>query len=128
MDRLPFTDENLEIEAYKDKCDELSELEIASDASIGYKVWGRWFISEGMLKTWIILPKRENLPVYKSYTFDFSLETCRTKEQQDFIIEHLMTEDWIGESGLKSLKRAFKYLTKHSKNAKIVLDKNEDLQ
>ena len=121
MDRLPFTDENLEVEAYKDKCDELSELE----AQNNHTSWGRWFMDDGMLKTWVVLPERQNLPVETCRTFDIAIERCIGKTQRDFILEQLSTTNWCGSQGLHDLKRAFKYLTKKSKSGRITVGNEE---
>ena len=44
--------------SYKSECDRLSELETQN-----HTAWGRWFIDDGLLCTWVILPESEFKPV-----------------------------------------------------------------
>ena len=108
--RLPFTDENLEDEAYKDECDRLATLEVQDC----HTSWGRWFIDDGMLSTWVVAPQTERLAVRKLFVYGIAIEKCHTEKGRRQILEDMALKDWLGSDGLKSLKRAFKYLAKHA--------------
>jgi len=103
--------------SYKSECDRLSELETQN-----HTAWGRWFLDDGLLSTWVILPESEFKPVKTNYVFSFSPQEYHTKVQQESIIERLMTEDFIGDQGIHDLKRAFKFLNKRG----IIKSDSED--
>ena len=109
-DRLPFTDENLEDVAYRDECDRLSELEVQDC----YSSWGRWFLDDGMLCTWVCNPSTEGLPVMALYVYSIGIEKCDSVGKQAEVLKEMQQKSWIGSAGLKSLQRAFKYLAKKS--------------
>jgi len=111
-ERLPFTDENLENEAYKDECDRLATLEVQDC----HTSWGRWFIDDGMLSTWVVAPQTERLAVRKLFVYGFAVEKLHTEKGRRKFFELMQGKTWMGEVGLKSLKRAFKYLSKTVKN------------
>lgn len=111
MEQLPFTDEKYDLDAYKEECDRLSTLE----AQNNHSSFGRWFFEDGMIKTWVCIPKLENKPVDELYTFDFEITKYSKKKEQESLVEHLKTEDWISEKSIKDLKRAFKFLGKHGR-------------
>ncbi len=118
--RLPFTDENLEREAYSDECDRLAELEIPEYSTS----WGRWFLEDGMICTYIILPKGVKNPVKRCDVYSFAVEKCLTQEQQIERLNEVAELDFVGSSGIKSLAKAFKYLSRKNK----VEDSGEGLE
>jgi hypothetical protein len=103
-ERLPFTDETLENEGYRETCDELSEKEV----SMGIPHFGRWYIEDGYICTWVIVPQVENVPIHKLFIYDFAIEVCLTKERQEQWLEHMKEKNWIGEKGINDLKKLFK--------------------
>lgn len=108
-ERLPFTDENLEDEFYKNECDKLATLEVQDC----YTSWGRWFLDDGMLSTWVVAPQTERLAVRKLFVYGLMVENCLTENGRNRILENMQTKDWLGDRGIKDLKRALKYLAKH---------------
>jgi hypothetical protein len=96
---------------YADKCDKLSTIE----AQNNHTSWGRWFVEDGNLCTWVVLPETENLPVRKCYIYDFAIDIVKNGKGQEFWVNQLSEKNWIGEQGIKDLKRAFKYISKHGK-------------
>jgi len=111
LERLPFTDENLEDEAYRDECDRLAILEATRESY--NSTWGRWFIDDGMLSTWVVLPQKEFRPVKKDHLFQIRIrEWCTSVGAQSQMLLFVTHQKWVGSSGLKDLKRAFKYLSK----------------
>jgi hypothetical protein len=102
---------------FKDECDRLSTLEAQNHTS-----WGRWFVDDGMLSTWVVLPEKENNPVKKLYVYDFSVEKFKTKSGREEILNQISEKEWMGEKGIKDLKRAIKYFTKKG----VVEIDNED--
>jgi len=109
MDRLPFTDERLEDEAYKNKCDELSESE-----AVNYdKYWGRWYVSDGMLSTWVCTPKIGFSVVGKIFEYQKALDELKSKKGREEFIELMAIKDWMGEVGIKKLQQALKSIFKN---------------
>lgn len=93
---------------FSEQCDELSRIE----AQNNHTSFGRWFIDDGYLSTWVIFPSDDKFPVRKLYTYDFLIETCKTKEKQEQWLQHMAEKTWISERSLKDLARAFKYISK----------------
>jgi hypothetical protein len=102
---------------YAVECDRLATIE----AQNNHTSWGRWYIDDGYLSTWVCFPAIENNPVRKCYVYDFDINRAKTLQKQDWWIEHMKEKRWMGEQGIKDLKRAFKYLLKHSRSGKIKL-------
>jgi len=100
----------MENKEYKDECDRLSVLEAQN-----HTAWGRWFCDDGMLCTWVCTPKIGHSVVGKMFCFSKNVDDLRKLEQQQEFYELMSTKVWMGEDGLKQLKRAFKYLNKKSK-------------
>jgi hypothetical protein len=107
---LPFTDENLEKEGYKDRCDELATLEVQNINTF----FGRWFLDDGLLSTWVCVPKTGFSVVGKLFCYGKDILDLKTKDQQSDFYQLMAAKEWIGSRGLKSLLRAFKYLNKKS--------------
>ena len=96
---------------FADECDKLSTIE----AQNSYTSWGRWFLDDGYLNTWICFPETDIKSVRRVDEYFIGIEKCRIQEQQDNWIKQLKGKRWIGEQGLKDLKRAFKYISKKEK-------------
>jgi hypothetical protein len=105
MREIPFTDKALEAKGYADECDRLSTLEAQSN----HTSWGRWFLEDGYLCTWVCVPS-QSAPYKCEYKYDFMIELCRTSEQKETWVLHMQDKNWMGEQGIKDLRRAFKYL------------------
>lgn len=97
---------------YKDECDRLSKLEAQNHTS-----WGRWFIDDGMLCTWVIYPGNQQLVVCKFFRYDKSIDGLKTKAHREEYLDLMASKVWVGDQGIKDLERAFKFLSK--KNNKI---------
>lgn len=108
-ERLPFTDEHLEQEEYEEDCDRLAELEVQDC----FSSWGRWFIEDGMLATWVCSPPMAKLVMGKMFKYERSIEDLRSKDNQQEFYDLMLEKSWMGEKGLKDLKRAFRYLSKN---------------
>ena len=111
MDKLPFADENLEKEGYKNFCDELS----TTEAQNNHTSWGRWFLDDDMLCTWVCVPKMGVHVVGKMFVYEISVKLCRTEKQQEQWLQQMSEKNWMGQSGISDLKRAFKYISKKEK-------------
>lgn len=118
---LPFADENLEREGYSDKCDELSQIE----AQNHHSSWGRWYMDDGNLCTWVCIPENEKHPVGKVYEYSFEVRGVTFQAWRDRWIQQMTEKKWMGKKGIHDLKKAFNYLTKKFKSAKIDIG-NED--
>jgi hypothetical protein len=93
---------------YADQCDELSKIE----AQNNHSSWGRWFLEDGMLCTWVCVPKTGFSVVGKLFRYEIETLKLKNKSEQDAMIEFLDEKNWMGEKGLKDLRRAFKFLNK----------------
>jgi hypothetical protein len=98
----------LNSKSYTDKCDELSTLEVQNC----HTFIGRWFVEDQMLCTWICLPEEVNVPLKKANLFCYAVEKLRSDNGQSEFITQISECDWIGERGLKDLKRVLKYIKK----------------
>jgi hypothetical protein len=108
VDRLPLTDELLKKEVYANKCDELAE-----DEAVNYdRHWGRWYLSDGMLSTWVCTPKIGVHVVQKLFEYQHLLDDLKSQKDRDEFIELMSSKEWMGESGLKKLKQTLKSLFK----------------
>jgi hypothetical protein len=109
MNKLPFTDEALEKEVYKEKCDELSEAEALNCD----RHWGRWYVSDRMLSTWVCTPKIGVYVVQKLFEYQYLLEDLKSRKEREEFIKLMQSKDWIGEIGIKKLQQALKSLFKN---------------
>jgi hypothetical protein len=109
MEQLPFTDISLSDDEYKDECDRLSTIE----AQEYHTSWGRWFLEDGMLCTWVCVPKT-GVHVFGTL-FKYEVRFEKKKSERKEWLDIVEDKAWIGERGLKDLKRAFKFLDKHGK-------------
>ena len=114
-----------EKEAYANKCDELSELEAIRESENGAKVFGRWFLGDQMLCTWVCAPKIGVHVFGKMFLYEISPEMLQNEANLNVWIECLSEKDWMGESGINSLRKAFKFLTKKRKSGIIKLENEE---
>ena len=97
---------------YKNKCDELS-----GDEALNYdRRWGRWYVSDGMLSTWVCTPNSGVYVVQKLFEYQKSLEELKNKKDREEFIELMKSKEWIGEQGLHDLKRVLKSLFKRNNN------------
>lgn len=110
MNRLPFTDQNLEDESFKEECDRLSQKEVQDC----FTSWGRWFLEDNMLCTWVCTPKSKVKVVGKLFTYNIAVEKLKDEQSRAEILQELETKPWLGREGLKDWQRAIKYLSKHS--------------
>jgi len=92
---------------FKDECDKLATLEAQTHTS-----WGRWFIDDGMLCTWVITPPLGIMPVNKLFRYDKSIDELKTNKDREVFLKLISDKEWLGLKGIRDLQRAFKYLRK----------------
>jgi len=93
---------------YAEECDKLSKLETQNHTS-----WGRWFVCDGMLSTWVCVPKTGYSVVGKMFCYEREISNLKRKVDQDELVNLLEEKFWIGLDGLHDLQRAFKFINKH---------------
>lgn len=96
-------------ETYSDECDRLSTLEVQNC----HTFWGRWFIDDQMLCTWVVVPSDANLPLKKANLFCYAIEKLHSDKGQAEFLRQISEYDWIGKSGRKSVMRALKYFKRN---------------
>lgn len=92
---------------FKNECDRLATLEAQTHNS-----WGRWFLDDGLLCTWVCTPKIGFCVVDKMFCYSKWINDLKYKDQQEDFYKEMLFKEWMGENGLHDLKRAFKYLSK----------------
>lgn len=97
---------------YSDECDRLSTLEVQEC----FTSWGRWFIEDGMLSTWVVAPQTKFLAVRKLFVYGYAIEKLRSDEDQVEFLRQISEKTWLGEKGLRQLKRTLKYFKRGVKN------------
>ncbi len=100
---------------WQDRCDEAAAREVANCNQF----WGRWYMEDGMLCTWVCTPRTETLPVMKLYVYDVALEEIDDPAKQYKFYSKMQSKQWIGEKGLHDLKRAFKFILKRQPAGKL---------
>lgn len=93
---------------YKKECDRLSQLEILEECVS----FGRWFIEDNMLSTWICTPKIGRSVVGKLFLYQRSLDELKNKENREKFLEEIQEKVWLGDKGYKDLQRALKKIFK----------------
>jgi len=104
MDKIPFSDKPENLQDYSDECDRLSILEVRDFRTN----WGRWYLEDGLICTWVVLPHDTYSKVQPSHLYYFAVEDCQTEEERTAILEYLDTVTWLGRKGMKDLHKAFK--------------------
>jgi hypothetical protein len=97
---------------YSDECDHLSTLEVQNC----FTSFGRWFIEDNMLCTWVCNPEEKEQPLKKANLFCYDIEKLRSDKGQSEFLRQISEYDWLGEKGLRQLKRALKYFKRGIEN------------
>jgi len=94
---------------YKTECDRLSALEAQNHTS-----WGRWYIDDGLLCTWVCTHKIGFSVVGKLFRYEKSVDELKTKKDRDEFLVLMSEKCWIGQKGMHDLNRAFKFINKRA--------------
>jgi hypothetical protein len=94
---------------YKDECDRLATIEVQNC----HTFFGRWFIDDQMLCTWVCLPDEKDVPLKKANLFCYAIEKLRNDKGQSEFLTQISEFNWLGGKGRKDLMRVLKYFKKH---------------